>query len=115
MGYDSYMGEAAALMASVMSLHRLAEKGKQERAEKARADKSRFYKIYTFEDKQYVKKFLLDAYKQKDNWAERVQLYNELLVEYLTKKDYMLRAWQKPIYYTLSTKEYKRIYNSLKK
>lgn len=113
MEYDSFTDATTALMASVLGLHRLAKKSEKKRAEKAKADKSRFYKIYTFEDKQYVKKFLLDSYKQRDTWAERVQLYNELLVDYLNKKDYLLKAWQKPIYYTLSTKEYKRIYKNI--
>ena len=90
------------LQAMMSSLHRKAEKRKQQQAEKAKADKSPFYKMYEFGELIYVKKFLRDSYKQYETWAERLRNYNETLVDYLTRKDYLLKAWQKPDYYTLN-------------
>lgn len=91
------------------NLHRMAEEGKRKRAEKAKADKSPFYKMYEFGELIYVKKFLRDSYKQCETWAERLRNYNDTLVDYLTRKDYLLKAWQKPEYYTLNLKDYKSI------
>ena len=95
-------------------LHRQAKKREEENARLAEEDKTPFYKIYEFNGLQYVKKLLTDSFKKNSTWNDRLQNYNELLVDYLNRKRYCLKFYQRPEFYCLSLKQYKSIAKELK-
>ena len=88
---------------------RSAKKREEENARRAAEDKTRSYKIIKYNGIQYIRKLLNDSLKKADTWNDRLQLYNELFIDYLNRKSYELKLWYKPEYYTLSLKEYKEI------
>lgn len=95
-------------------LHDNAVKREQENARLAEEDKTPFHKIYEFNGIQYVKKLLTDSFKKNSTWNDRLRNYNELLVDYLNRKRYCLKFYQKPEFYCLSLKQYKSIAKELK-
>ena len=88
---------------------RSAKKREEENAAKAAVDKTKSYKILSYNGIQYIRKLLNDSLKKAETWNDRLQLYNELFVDYLKRKSYELKMWYKPEYYTLTLKEYKTI------
>ena len=95
-------------------LHRQANKREEENARLAEEDKTPFYKIYDLDGLQYVKKLFKDSFKNNSTWNDRLQNYNELLVDYLNRKRYCLKYYQKLEFYCLSLKQYKSIAKELK-
>ena len=105
-----------ALTAQILGLQMLKEKARrsakkreEENARRAAEDKTRSYKIIKYNGIQYIRKLLNDSLKKADTWNDRLQLYNELFIDYLNRKSYELKMWYKPEYYALSLKEYKEI------
>lgn len=88
---------------------RHAKKREEENARRAAEDKTRSYKIIKYNGIQYIRKLLKDSLKKAETWADRLQLYNELFVDYLNRKSYELKMWYKPEFYTLNLKQYKEI------
>jgi hypothetical protein len=109
----SMLVSACALSAMKHQLHKKAERRREENARKAEADKTRFYKISTIEINKetiyYVAHYIKDSYKKAETWFDRLQIYNEALVDYLRRKSYCLRIWEKPEYFTLNLNQYKEI------
>ena len=106
-------GQILGLQMLKEKLHCQAKKHEEENARLAEEDKTPFYKIYEFDGLQYVKKLLTDSFKKNDTWSDRLQNYNELLVDYLNRKRYCLKFYQKPEFYCLSLKQYKSIAKEL--
>ena len=113
----SMLVSACALSAMKHQLHEKAERSRKENAKKAEADKTRFYKISKFEFGKevlyYVGHYIKDSYKKNETWFDRLQNYNDLLFDYLKRKSYCLKVWQKPENYTLTLKQYKEITKSI--
>ena len=106
-------GQILGLQMFMKKAHDNAAKREQENARLAEEDKTPFYKIYEFDGLQYVKKLLTDSFKNNSTWNDRLQTYNELLVEYLNRKRYCLKFYQRPEFYCLSLKQYKSIAKEL--
>lgn len=104
------------LYAQIMGLEMLKQKAsrsaqrrKEENARRAAEDKTKSYKIISYNGIQYIRKLLKDSLKKAETWADRLRLYNELFVDYLNRKSYELKMWYKPEFYTLNLKQYKEI------
>ena len=106
-------GQILGLQMLKEKLYRQAKKREEEIARLAEEDKTPFYKIYEFDGLQYVKKLLTDSFKKNSTWNDRLQNYNELLVDYLNRKRYCLKFYQKPEFYCLNLKQYKSIAKEL--
>ena len=89
--------------------HRSAQRRKEENARRAAEDKTRSYKIISYNGIQYIRKLLKDSLKKAETWADRLRLYNELFVDYLNRKSYELKMWYKPEFYTLNLNQYKEV------
>lgn len=89
--------------------HERAKRREEENARRAAEDHTKSYKIIEYNGIQYIRKLLKDSLKKAETWADRLRLYNELFVDYLTRKSYELKMWYKPEYYTISLKQYKEI------
>ena len=107
---------ALALTAQMLNLqmlkkkaHESAKRCEEENARRATEDKTKSYKIIEYNGIQYIKKLLNDSLKKAETWNDRLQLYNELFVNYLKRKSYELKMWYKPEHYALTLKEYKTI------
>ena len=90
-------------------VHRNAQRREEENARCAAEDKTKSYKIISYNGIQYIRKLLKDSLKKAETWADRLRLYNELFVDYLNRKSYELEMLYKPEFYTLNLKEYKEI------
>ena len=89
--------------------HRDAQCRKEENDRRAAEDKTKSYKIVSYNGIQYIRKLLKDSLKKAETWADRLRLYNELFIDYLDRKSYELKMWHKPELYALNLKQYKEI------
>ena len=89
--------------------HDIAKRREEERAKKAAEDKTESYDILEYNDIQYIRELLNDSLEKADTWMDRLRIYNELFVDYLTRKSYELNMWHNPEYYALNLKQYKEI------
>lgn len=87
--------------------HKHAEQRRHEDEKKAAEDKTETYEIVEHDGKQYIKELVEESLKKADTWNDRVALYNELFVDYLNRKSYMLKLHYNAGHYVISLKEYK--------